>query len=602
MVTDQPIKQLLSRPEVAGRLQKWSIELGEYAIHYRPRVSVKRHILADFIVERLEEDDPDTAMDVEEELPEPWTLFTNGSSCANGSGVGLILTSPEGAEFTYALRFRFEATNNEYEYESLIAGLRIAEEMGVKNIQANVDSRLVANQVNITYIAKEADMIQYLEKVRTLTKGFRMFSIKQVPKSENKKADALIKIASTSFAHLSKQVLVEELKEKSINELEVLAVVEEEGNTWMTPIYEYLTEETLLAEVNKAGAVRRKSHRFAVINGVLYKKSFLGPWLRCVGPLQANYVLRERYEGSCSMHAGTRSAVAKALRTGYYWPTMHKDARALIRACQDCQVHRPIPRNPQQNLNPITSPWPFYKWGIDIVRPFQEGPGKVKFLIVAIDYFTKWIEAKPVATIIGNQVKKIVWDNIVCRFGLLGEIISDNGKQFQDNPFKDWCEKLCIRQRFASVKHPQANSNGDTPFSLTYGTEAVIPTEIGMPILRTTKVDMVQNNEAFGINLDLLEERREHAAIREAKSKEKMEKYYNSKVRSTSFKPGDLVYRSNDASHTEEVGKLGPKWEGPYEITEALGKGAYKLRDRDGKQLPRTWNVRNLKKCYVHEM
>ncbi|GJY64268.1 reverse transcriptase domain-containing protein [Tanacetum coccineum] len=110
-------------------------------------------------------------------------------------------------------------------------GLRIAEEMGVKNLQANVDSRLVANQVNGTYIAKEEDMIWYLEKVRTLTKGFRMFSIKQVPRSENKKADALSKIASTSFAHLSKQVLVEELKEKSINELKVLAVVEEEGNT-----------------------------------------------------------------------------------------------------------------------------------------------------------------------------------------------------------------------------------------------------------------------------------------------------------------------------------------------------------------------------------
>ncbi|GJZ74517.1 reverse transcriptase domain-containing protein [Tanacetum coccineum] len=144
----------------------------------------------------------------------------------------------------------FEATNNEAEYEALIAGLRIAEQMGVKNLQANVDSRLVANQVNGTYIAKEADTIQYLEKVKTLTNGFRMFSIKQVPRSENKKADALSKIASTSFAHLRKQVLVKELKEKSINEMEVLAVVEEEGNTWMTPIQEYLTEEILPIEAD----------------------------------------------------------------------------------------------------------------------------------------------------------------------------------------------------------------------------------------------------------------------------------------------------------------------------------------------------------------
>ncbi|GJW90393.1 reverse transcriptase domain-containing protein [Tanacetum coccineum] len=493
VVTNQPIKQVLSRPKVARRLQKWSIELGEYAIHYRPRVSVKGQILADFIVERPEEDSLDTPMDIEEELPEPWILFTDGSSCADGSGAGLILTNPEGTEFTYALRFRFEATNNEAEYEALIAGLRIAEQMDVKNLQANVDSGLVANQVNKTYIAKEADMIRYLEKVRALTNGFRMFSIKQVPRSKNKKADALSKIASTSFAHLSKQVLFEELKEKSINEMEVSAVVEKEGDTWMTLIYEYLTEETLPADVNKARAVRRKSQRFAVINGVIYTKSFLGPLLRCVRPLQANYVLREIQEGSCSMHACTRSVVAKALQTGYYWPTRCKD--------------------------------------IDKGMPRLLGPGKVKFLVVAIDYFTKWIEANPVATITGNQVKKFMWDNIVCRFGLPGEIISNNGKKSEithskigakkrenrslgegikarlDARSKNWMEAVSyvLWAHHTMIK----SSNGDTPFSLTYGTEAVIAAKIGMPTLRTAEVDMVQNDEALEINLDLLEERRE---------------------------------------------------------------------------------------------
>ncbi|GKD39904.1 reverse transcriptase domain-containing protein [Tanacetum coccineum] len=209
---------------------------------------------------------------------------------------------------------------------------------------ANVDSRLVANQVNGTYVIKEADMIRYLEKVRILTSSFKAFSIRQVPRSENKKVKALSKIASTSFAHLSKQVLVEELKEKSISEVEILAVVEEEeeeGDTWMTPIFEYLTEEMLPTNVKKARAVRRKSQRFAVINGTLYKKSFLEQWLRCAGPLQANYVLRAIHEGSCSMRASTRSVVAKALRIGYYWPTMHKDARTLIRACQECQQSGP---------------------------------------------------------------------------------------------------------------------------------------------------------------------------------------------------------------------------------------------------------------------
>ncbi|GJY67937.1 reverse transcriptase domain-containing protein [Tanacetum coccineum] len=384
---------VLSRSKVAGRLQKWSIELGEYAIHYRPRVSFKGKILTDFIVERLEEESPDTLMEAEEELSEPWILFMDGSSCTDGSRAGLILTNLEGMEFTYARTLRFDATNNEAEYEALIAGLRIAKQMG---------------------------------------------------------------------------------------KIEVLAVVEEEGDTWMNPIFEYLKEETLPADMKKARAVRRKSQRFAIINGTLYKKSFLGPWLR----------------------------------------------------------------NPQHKLTPITSPWLFYNWGIGIARPFPEGPGKVTFLIVAINYFTKWIEAKPVATITGNQIKNFVWDNIVCRFGLLGEIISDNGNQFQDNPFKDWCEKL-----------------------------SVIPAEIGMPILRTAEVDLVQNNEALEINLDLLEEKREQVEIR------------------------DLVYRNNDATREKDTGNLGPKWEGSYKVTEALGKGAYRLRYHDGKQLPQTWNVSNLKKC-----
>ncbi|GKE54745.1 reverse transcriptase domain-containing protein, partial [Tanacetum coccineum] len=189
----------------------------------RPRVSVKGQILADFIVERPEEDSPDTSMEEKEELPEPWILFTNRSSCTDGSRARLILTNPEGIEFTYAL--------------------------------SKCGFTLSGNQVNGTYVAKEADMIRYLEKVKALTGGFKAFTIKQIPRSENKKADALSKIASTSFAHLSKQVLVEELKEKSISEVEILTnVEEEEGDTWMTPIYKYLTEETIPADIKKARA------------------------------------------------------------------------------------------------------------------------------------------------------------------------------------------------------------------------------------------------------------------------------------------------------------------------------------------------------------
>nr|GEZ28489.1 reverse transcriptase domain-containing protein [Tanacetum cinerariifolium] len=261
--------QWIAEAEVAFKEMKQLV--AELPMLTAPRekeeTSVKGQILADFIVERPEDDTPDTSIEDREELPEPWILFTDGSSCIDGSGAGLIIINPKGMEFTYALRFRFNTTNNEVEYEALIVGLRIAGKMGVQNLQANVDSKLVANHVNGIYIAKESSMIKYLEK----------------------------------------------------------------------------------------------------------------------------------------------------------------------------------------------------------------------------------------------------------------------------------------------------SNNGETPFLLTYGAEAVILAEIGMPTLKTAEVDMIKNNKALGISLDLLEEKRKQAAVQEAKSKAKMERYYNARVRNTSFHPGDFVYRNNEASHMKDGGKLGPK-------------------------------------------
>ncbi|GKA11495.1 reverse transcriptase domain-containing protein [Tanacetum coccineum] len=392
-----------------------------------PVYFVSRKILADFIVERPEEESLDELMTKPEELLEPWTLFTDGSSCVDGSGAGLILTNAEGAEFTYAMRFRFEATNNEAEYEALIAGLRIAEQMGVKNLQAHVDSRLVANQVNGSYVAKESGMIQYLNKVKTLARSFREFSIKQVPRSENKKADALSKIASTSFAHLSKQVLVEELKEKSINEKEILAVVEEEGNTWMTPICEYLTKEILPADKKKARAVRRKAARFGL-------------------------------------------------------------------------------------------------------------PGEIHLQINGLV----------------EREKRSLGEGIKARL---------------DERSKDWIGELShvLWSHHIMIK----SSNRETPFSLTYGTEAVIPAEIGMPMLWTMEVDPTKNDEALEINLDLIEEKGNKQQFKKQKAKLKWKSITTS---------GSAVQISSHATwSTAATTQVTPGMEGNLDPN---GKDRTKLQNR----------------------
>ncbi|GJU81869.1 reverse transcriptase domain-containing protein [Tanacetum coccineum] len=200
-----------------------------------------------------------------------------------------------------------------------------------------------------------------------------------------------------------------------------------------------------------------KINQYVLEEGVLFKKGYLVPMLRCVGPLQANYVIREIHMGSCEMHIGARSVVAKAIRQGYYWPTMHRDTINVTQKCDSCQVHAPVPRRPKTLMTSIMAPWQFYQWGMDILGPLPQAFEKLKFVIVAIDYFTKWIEAKPLARITGKDVKRFVWDNIVCRFGLPRVMVTDNETQFVNDPFKGWCESLNIKQMNTAVAHPQAN-------------------------------------------------------------------------------------------------------------------------------------------------
>nr|GEV57337.1 reverse transcriptase domain-containing protein [Tanacetum cinerariifolium] len=260
VITDQPIKQIMSRPDVVGLLQKWSIMLGELNITYRPRTSIKGQILADFLIE-MPNENPQAAP-VAETQQKLWILFTDDSSCLDGSA-----------------------------------------QMGLKNVHVSVDSKLVANQVLGTYVAKEDNMVKYLDKVRSLVKGFTNFLISQVPRSKNKKADALSKIASTNFAYLSKQVLVEVLKDKSIKEKEVTTMVEEDGPTWMTPIVEYLKEGTLPSDMKEARKLCIKARRYKLIEGILYRRSFLTSWLRCVGPFQAELLHEmDRSKGSGNNH------------------------------------------------------------------------------------------------------------------------------------------------------------------------------------------------------------------------------------------------------------------------------------------------------------
>ncbi|XP_022013761.1 uncharacterized protein LOC110913223 [Helianthus annuus] len=459
VLTNYNIGNILARPEISGRLAKWAIELGGLNVVFRPRPSIKGQVLADFMTEVPDDKDRECkAMEKAEkkQIEEPWMLYTDGASNEDGAGAGLRLVSPDKNEFTYAIRLDFKSTNNEAEYEAFLAGLRLAIKMGVRHIEAHVDSMLVAGQINGQYEAKGDIMALYLNQAKTLLQTFYSYKVHHINRSENKPADALSKLASTSFQHLAKDVRIEVLSNPSVPLREV-SVIQTGTTSWMTPIIMYLQSGILPENKAEARKIQYKSEHYQMADGILYRKSYLGPLLRCVDADDANYLIREVHEGICGIHAGPRMVVAKVMNAGYYWPGMHLDAVKELRKCSGCQRHAPKTMRPKNELVPVTTAWPFQQWGIDMVGPFPEAPGAVKFIIVAVDYFTKWVEAKALASTTSAVVKRFIWEQIICRFGLPLRIITDNGTNFAADDLERWFKELNIEHTFSSVAHPQGN-------------------------------------------------------------------------------------------------------------------------------------------------
>jgi len=134
--------------------------------------------------------------------------------------------------------------------------------------------------------------------------------------------------------------------------------------------------------------------------------------------------MNELHNGICGIHFGHKTLATRVVRAGYYWLTVRQDCAEYVKKCKGCQENGPL--IPPTNLQTISAPWPFAKWGMDILGPFPPETGQRRFLIVAVDYFTKWIEAKPLAKIMTANVQNFMW-KLICRFGVPHMIITDNG-------------------------------------------------------------------------------------------------------------------------------------------------------------------------------
>src|SRR5664279_4757484 len=664
VLTDAPLSDILNNPDATGRVAKWGIELGPRDIIYQKRNSLKSQVVADFCAEWIELQTPTLP-----DLSSSWTMYFDGSKRNEGAGAGVVLTSLKGDKLRYILQINFpKASNNDAEYEALLHGMRMAKACGATRLMIYGDSNLVVQQTMKECDAISENMIAYRNMYNSLEGSFDGCELCHVGRASNEEADKLANIGSTR-APIPPGVFLESIDQRSIKvkklvdsdttttlpeatttDFEAPATADDTmpeqvmlvEPTWTQPFLSYMLRKELPEDKMEARQIVRRSKAYTIINGELYKRSISGVFQRCIAPEDGLSILLDIHTGLCGHHASSRLLVSKAFRAGFYWLTASQDAKDIVRKCEACQKFATRPQVPATELNMIPLAWPFAQWGLDMVGPLKRSShgGHTK-LLVAVDKFTKWIEAVPVTATDATSVLSFI-KSIVHRFGVPHSIITNNGTNFTTYEFQEFCEEQGIRVSYASVAHPQSNGQVEkanglvtagvkkrlltplkraagtwveelpsviwslrttpnrstqyTPFFMVYGAEAVLPSDVRYNTPQVAAYTEEDSNAAIEDDVDPLDEARDIALARSAVYQQGLRNYHSRRVRSRSFAEGDLVLRLKQKSHH----KLSPPWEEPYIITEVIRGGAYRLKDANtGVVYSNPWNVAQLHRFYA---
>ncbi|XP_042499339.1 uncharacterized protein LOC122077455 [Macadamia integrifolia] len=549
VLTDQPLRKSLHSPSVAGCMVSWAVELSEHNIEFQPRSAIKGQALADFLVECTQAEEPG---DPEAEPNRKWALFVDGSSTTARSGAGLVLKSPEEFTIHYALRFAFPATNNEAEYEALIAGIKLAKAVMTDDLVAHSDSQLIVNQVNGQYEAKEERMAMYLKEVRRLVSSFGTFAMVQIPRQENALADALSKLATADFADCASSVYFEVLDQPSYEQELMCSITQRAEPSWMDPIVVYLRDWHLPGDQAEARAIKRRAAKYTLQGGVLYKRVISWPLLKCLPPNRAEETLREVHEGICGGHIGAR----------------------------------PLARITEQAVEKFVRDDIIFRYGVPKVLVTDNGRqfDNRKFMHFCSNFnidFRNTAVAHPQSN---GQVEKA------------NHTLLDGIKKRLDWEKKNWADQLLsvLWAYRTSARTP----TGETPFRLTYGTEVLTPVEVTQASFRSAVFEASQNEAGLQANADFIDEVREEALIRNETYKQKVRQYHNRRVKPRGFVVGDLVLRKAAAADPRSEGKLSANWEGPYIVSKVVHPRTYHLQTQGGTAIPRAWNVQNLRKFF----
>eukprot|EP00253_Pinus_taeda_P014876 PITA_14876 len=301
----------------------------------------------------------------------------------------------------------------------------------------------------------------------------------------------------------------------------------------------------------------------------------------------------------------------KILRAGYFWPSLFKDCIYAVRKCHNCQIFDRKMRAPPAPLHPIISINPFAKWGIDFITCKPHSARRDAYIILVVDYFTKWDEVMPTFSADGKTAAIFVFNHIIARFGFPQAIITDHGSHFQNIMMTELTDQLGLRHDSSTPYYPQANalwayrtsvktSTGFTSFQLVYGLEAVLPIKCEIPSLQIAieLLPSTSEEEKRLLYLAQLDENRHDAALAIETHGKRIKAQYDRNVTPRIFSEGDLVLLYDQANNKLGARKFLPMWHGPYVVKRKLAKGAYELVDFDGVSLCKPRNGLDLKRYY----
>ena len=286
------------------------MELSEYDIQYKSRLANKGQVLVDFLAEIPQ---PSTCPDNKNW----WTLCIDGASRHSGVGIGLLLTSPTGEKIEQAVRLGFSASNNESEYEAMIAELELTLAVGANCLFIQSDSQLVVGQVNAEFESREPRMAKYASLIKQKLSTLTTWKLEHIPRDSNERVDPLDVVAASLPITETIYLPIYYQPGSSILHTQV-SQVEESPPSWMDPIRLYIATRELPDDRSMAHKIQIQSARFSPVDGQLYKRSLGEPYLKCLTPEQGQYVLAELHEGICGNHPGGRTLAHRAHTQGYY--------------------------------------------------------------------------------------------------------------------------------------------------------------------------------------------------------------------------------------------------------------------------------------------